>query len=83
MKFAYGIILTLLAAIAFAPSAQAVTWEVEIEDFAFVPQSITINVGDVCPMAQPRCRGSYRHQRQRRLQLRHAVSGPDIHFHLS
>jgi plastocyanin len=49
MKFASRIVpaaLFSLALILFAAQARAVEWEVEIENFAFVPQTVNISVGD-------------------------------------
>lgn len=40
-------VITLsVAVLSFAPSARAITFEVEIEDFTFVPGRLHINIGD-------------------------------------
>ena len=40
-------VITLsVTVLSFAPSAHAITFEVEIEDFAFVPGRLQINIGD-------------------------------------
>ncbi|OGC96132.1 MAG: hypothetical protein A2W25_12560 [candidate division Zixibacteria bacterium RBG_16_53_22] len=46
MKLASMIVFSSLVILMAMPSAMAVTWEVEIEDFAFVPGRLRINVGD-------------------------------------
>ena len=45
MSAATVIMLTAVM-MAFAPSASAITYEVEIEDFAFIPGRLHLNVGD-------------------------------------
>jgi plastocyanin len=39
-------VLSALLALVTAPNVSALNWEVEMEDFAFVPSSLIINVGD-------------------------------------
>jgi plastocyanin len=50
MKKTLTPMLTLIAlsatVLSFAPSARAITYEVEIEDFTFVPGRLHIDVGD-------------------------------------
>ncbi len=47
MKIVLMSLMTILTISLAASMAKAVTWEVEIENFAFVPQNLQIQVGDV------------------------------------
>jgi len=47
MKLASMVIFSFLIILMAMPSAMAVTWELEIENFAFVPGHLRINVGDM------------------------------------
>jgi plastocyanin len=58
LKLIAAVLAMMIVAIALPSPAQATLWEVEIENFAFNPNSLNINVGD---MVEWRNRDSFSH----------------------